>query len=1204
MMNKTTFTKFLISSFLLLLVNFFAVNGYAEGTPTLSPNPANITGLLSAPDIVAGPYVNAAEDNRVKFLITNNATENLYFGFDARGYLNTGPNPRLGANVVFYRIYSSAAPAVVIQQGVWDPTLNSTGSIDTHAEALAGPNINGVTTGYTPFVFNPTADGEYFISIYRSSTADGNTPITTGGGSRVFLPLFDFTVASGPAATATTINGRLYSDKWSFAAADAAFVVTAGVSPANAEPVFHAYTDDQTVVKIDFEPGFQPIAFNIAVNKYGVSTPGAWTTTRRSVNSAITPALTGGYKVFVNVPDTSPSAFPIAAIPANPTFQTPAISGCAPNYNINYNIAAAGDVQILLDLNGTPGFQAASADRILEDLDVTAGNHSLGWDGLNGLGVAVPSGTNFNIALTFLKGRFNLPLYDAELNKNGLRVSLVLPIPLANSRIYWDDSGLINVDNNFGVCDATVNGSSSNYTGSGLNNSFLGTISPAHAWSGNGNVGQTIPAPAVGTNESDGLQCSDFGNVRVINTWGWGYTSNATNLNVTLGCADLSVTKVASNMNPVVGSNVTFTLTATNNGTVNALNTIVNDLLSSSCYTFVSATPSTGSYNSTTGDWTIGTLNNGASATLNIVATVTSQSGCANSATITSNQTDTVPGNNTSSITPTPTNLIDAINDGSTTVASGPGIVNVGSVITNDTINGVPVTTVNTDVTPVTNGPLSINANGDLSLAPNTPSGTYTITYQLCETTAPANCDTAVATVVVANPIDAVDDAPVTLASGAAPVVALSVLPNDTLSGVAVTTTNTNVTPSTDGPLSIDANGDVTLAANTPSGTYTITYQLCEADPISGLNVVPANCDTAVATVIVANPIDAVNDPATTVASGPASTPAGSVLGNDTLNGVAVTTANTDVTPGSNGPLSVDVDGNLTVAPNTPSGTYTITYQLCETGAVPANCDTATATVIVANPIDAVDDPATTVASGPASTPAGSVLGNDTLNGVAVTTANTDVTPGSNGPLSVDVDGNLTVAPNTPSGTYTITYQLCETGSVPANCDTATATVIVANPIDAVDDPATTVASGPAPTPAGSVLGNDTLNGNPATIATTDVTPGSNGPLSVDVDGNLTVAPNTPSGTYTITYQLCETGAVPANCDTATATVDVVAPIDAVDDTPAPINGLNGGTTPSVLVNDTLNGSPVNPSDITLTPVTVPGGLTLNPDGTITVPPG
>jgi hypothetical protein len=38
---------------------------------------------------------------------------------------------------------------------------------------------------------------------------------------------------------------------------------------------------------------------------------------------------------------------------------------------------------------------------------------------------------------------------------------------------------------------------------------------------------------------------------------------------------------------------------------------------------------------------------------------------------------------------------------------------------------------------------------------------------------------------------------------------------NDTLSSIAATTTNTNVTPLTTGPLSIDANGIVTVAANT-----------------------------------------------------------------------------------------------------------------------------------------------------------------------------------------------------------------------------------------------------------------------------------------------------------------------------------------------------------------------------------------------------
>ena len=565
-----------------------------------------------------------------------------------------------------------------------------------------------------------------------------------------------------------------------------------------------------------------------------------------------------------------------------------------------------------------------------------------------------------------------------------------------------------------------------------------------------------------------------------------------------------------------------------------------------------------------------------------------------------------VPANcDTATATVVVANPIDAVNDTpAAPVASTNVPVSAGSVLGNDTLSGIAVTPANTNVTPVTNGPLSVDANGGVTVAANTPSGVYTVTYQLCEAdpvsglnVVPANCDTAIATITVANPIDAINDPSVTLASGSTPVVVPgNVTTNDTLSGIAVTGANTNVTPVTNGPLSVDANGVVTLAANTVSGTYTVNYQLCEVDPVSGLNVTPANCDLATATVVVANALVATND--TLPSTG------GSVLGNDTLNGVPVTIANTDVTPGTNGPLTIDADGNVTVASNTPSGTYTITYTICETGANPANCQTATATVVVTALIDAVNDPAVTVTTGATATVVpGSVIGNDTLNGVPVTTANTDVTPVVSGPLSVDVDGVITVAANTPSGTYTVTYQLCETGASPANCDTATATVVVNNVIDAVNDPAVTVTTGATATVVpGSVIGNDTLNGVPVTTANTDVTPVVSGPLSVDVDGVITVAANTPSGTYTVTYQLCETGASPVNCDTATATVVVNNVIDAVNDPAVTVTtGATATVVPgSVIGNDTLNGVPVTTANTDVTPV-VSGPLSVDVDGVITV---
>jgi hypothetical protein len=51
---------------------------------------------------------------------------------------------------------------------------------------------------------------------------------------------------------------------------------------------------------------------------------------------------------------------------------------------------------------------------------------------------------------------------------------------------------------------------------------------------------------------------------------------------------------------------------------------------------------------------------------------------------------------------------------------------------------------------------------------------------------------------------------------------------------------NTNVTPITTGPISVDAR-NVTIAANTPTGAYTVTYTICESvDTANGANVSPA----------------------------------------------------------------------------------------------------------------------------------------------------------------------------------------------------------------------------------------------------------------------------------------------------------------------------------------------------------------------------
>ena len=150
----------------------------------------------------------------------------------------------------------------------------------------------------------------------------------------------------------------------------------------------------------------------------------------------------------------------------------------------------------------------------------------------------------------------------------------------------------------------------------------------------------------------------------------------------------------------------------------------------------------------------------------------------------------------------------------------------------------------------------------------------------------------------------------------------------------------------------------------------------------------------------------------------------------------------------------------------------------------------------------------------------------------------------------------------------------------------------------------------------GSVLTNDDINGGDAPLngsATTITVTDNDGLTGVTIsdDGTITVPPGTSAGTYDIEYQLCDQ-ALPTVCNTAVATVVVGTPtIIAVTDNNGgtPIDGTTGGTTPSVLSNDRLNGSTLtNFALVNLTPGTAPspaaGSIVMNADGTITIAPG
>jgi uncharacterized repeat protein (TIGR01451 family) len=270
--------------------------------------------------------------------------------------------------------------------------------------------------------------------------------------------------------------------------------------------------------------------------------------------------------------------------------------------------------------------------------------------------------------------------------------------------------------------------------------------------------------------------------------------------------------------------------------------------------------------------------------------------------------------------------VIVAVNDNPPAVNGATGQTNIVNAFANDTFNNAaidPAKIVTTIVTPATNPGVTMDtATGLVSVAPGTPAGTYTIDYRICDKADAATCATARVTVIVtASPVTATNDtiSGINGATGAADV--LSALTGDTVNGAAATTDMVTIAVATGSTvpsvLTFDtATGKVSVHADTPAGTYSFNYQICEK-----LN--PTNCAIATETVsVVAGAIAAVNDSATGINGAAGATDVLNVLTGDTRNGAAATTGTVTiaVAPGSTVPSELTFDtatGAVSVKPGT-----------------------------------------------------------------------------------------------------------------------------------------------------------------------------------------------------------------------------------------------------------------------------------------------
>ncbi|MBW8862886.1 MAG: DUF11 domain-containing protein [Acidobacteria bacterium] len=239
------------------------------------------------------------------------------------------------------------------------------------------------------------------------------------------------------------------------------------------------------------------------------------------------------------------------------------------------------------------------------------------------------------------------------------------------------------------------------------------------------------------------------------------------------GTADLRVTKTVSNRAPAAGDQVTYTIAVTNLGPDSATSTRILDALPAGL-TFMSATASQGTYDASTGEWTLGIVPVVRSATLAITARLDQPRSVTNVAALqASAPSDPNPANDAMSAVLTPAIVADL----AVTITPGATSVNPGATLTwtmvvnNDGPGDAAGATVTSAVSPaftgaswtctVTPGSACAAASGAGSIATTvTLVHGGSATFKMIGSVSASATGTVVNTTSVAAPPGAVDPAP------------------------------------------------------------------------------------------------------------------------------------------------------------------------------------------------------------------------------------------------------------------------------------------------------------------------------------------------------------------------------------------------------------------------------------------------------------
>ncbi|QGS18122.1 MULTISPECIES: Ig-like domain-containing protein [Capnocytophaga] len=666
--------------------------------------------------------------------------------------------------------------------------------------------------------------------------------------------------------------------------------------------------------------------------------------------------------------------------------------------------------------------------------------------------------------------------------------------------------------------------------------------------------------------------------------------------------------------------------------------------------------------------------------------------------------TPTITTNTTvTTTTPTVITLSDDTYTLTTTESTTTTATTVGSVFTNDRLNGKPI-----DIQKVIFSLLSqstsisfvITKDGNIIVPAQTPIGRYTLNYRICDNSQPSKgksqkpiCKTATVTIailqsvttpttttptIVTPTIITLSDDTYTLTTTESTTITAttvgSVFTNDRLNGKPIDIQKVifSLLPqSTPNTFIITKEGNIIVPAHTPIGRYTLNYRICDnSQPSKSKNHKPV-CQTATVTIVVrqtvTTPTIATNTTVTatttptvitlsddtytittTHSTTTTATTVGSVFTNDSMNGKPIDIQKVifSLLPQST-PTSfvITKEGNIIIPAQTPIGRYTLNYRICDNSQLSKDksqkpiCQTATVTIVVLQSVTAPttttsttvtatapptivtptvitlsDDTytiTTTESSTTTTTTVGSVFANDSMNGKPIDIQKVifSLLPQST-PTSfvITKDGNIIVPSHTPIGRYTLNYRICDNSQPLKNksqkpvCQTATVTIAVlqlvtppttttptttSTTITATTTPTvitlsddtytltTTESTTTTATTVGSVFANDRMNGKPIDIQKVifsllpQSTPNT---FIITKDGNIIVPTQTPIGRYTLNYRICDNSQPSKGksqktiCKTATVTIAILQSVT----TPTTTNTTVTATTTPTIVTPTI----------------------------------